>query len=104
MSMMPNTSVRPAASKNSMSPSCRPFRACSSNKIPIVSNQPCGLERRHLAVAHVGVGVVLEHGAQRAVGDAALAVLGDHAQVVVLDGEVVAVELEGTAAGVELGR
>src|SRR5262249_1300573 len=29
-SMMPNTSVRPAASRNSSSPNCKPFRHCST--------------------------------------------------------------------------
>ncbi len=29
--MMPNTSVRPAAIRNSMTPSCSPFRTCSRN-------------------------------------------------------------------------
>src|SRR5688572_10972942 len=33
MSMMPNTSVRPAASRNSISPNCRPFSDCSRIRI-----------------------------------------------------------------------
>ncbi len=31
MSMMPNTSVNPAASKNSMSPNCNPLSDCSTS-------------------------------------------------------------------------
>ena len=34
MSMIPNTSVRPAASRNSINPNCRPFSACSRIRIP----------------------------------------------------------------------
>src|SRR5258708_31285670 len=30
MSMMPNTSVSPAASRNSIKPSCSPFNSCSA--------------------------------------------------------------------------
>ena len=33
MSMMPNTSVSPAASRNSISPNCNPFRDCSTIRI-----------------------------------------------------------------------
>jgi hypothetical protein len=33
MSMMPNTSVRPAASRNSINPNCRPFSDCSTMRI-----------------------------------------------------------------------
>ena len=45
MSMMPNTSVRPAASRNSISPNCRPFSDCS--RIRIQDNQ--GRRRPSLA-------------------------------------------------------
>src|SRR6476646_7072846 len=31
--MMPNTSVSPAASRNSSRPNCRPFRHCSMNSV-----------------------------------------------------------------------
>src|SRR5262245_38487131 len=70
MSMMPNTSVRPAASRNSINPNCRPLRACSVMRIQD--------KLLHLAVLDVGVAVVLEHGADRLVDQAALRVLGDH--------------------------
>ena len=48
--------------------------------------------------------MVFEDRAQRAVGDAALGVLGDHTQVIVLDRIAVGVELEAAAHRVKLGR
>src|SRR3954469_12492023 len=95
--MMPNTSVRPAASRNSISPNCRPFSACSRIRI-----QDKAL--LHRAVLHVGVAAVLEDGADGLVDEASLRVLADHAQVVVLDWHLVAVELEGAAHRLEARR
>ena len=46
--------------------------------------------------------MVAEDLAQGLVGDAALGVLADHTQVVVLDRVLVVVELEGSAHGLEL--
>src|SRR5438067_11303360 len=41
--MMPNTSVRPAASRNSRSPNCRPLRNCSTRNIGIGARKSvCG--------------------------------------------------------------
>ncbi len=39
MSMIPNTSVRPAASRNSISPNCRPFSVCSRIRIPDIGRR-----------------------------------------------------------------
>src|SRR5688572_19398796 len=68
--MMPNTSVRPAASRNSVTPSCSPFSVCSAMRIrftnekgapgaPSMLATPLPL---HFAGRAVGVLVVLEHG------------------------------------------
>src|SRR5688572_21824725 len=103
MSMMPNTSVRPAASRNNIKPNCRPLSACSSTRMSMIASGPGRSVRGHLAGRRVGVGLGLEDGAQRPVGDAALRVAADHAQVVVLHREVVAVELEGAAHRFEPG-
>src|SRR5581483_11751161 len=103
MFMMPSTSVRPAASRNSMTPSWTPFSSCSRTSDTVMKKkgrgQPapfsfCG--RRpllHLAFLVVGVLVLVEHllhdlhlGAVRA------ALLGLQ-QVEVLDRRVVDVEL-----------
>src|SRR5262245_31788172 len=91
MSMMPNTSVRPAASRNSINPNCRPLRACSTIRTQVKA------WLLHLAFLDVRVAVVLEDRADGLVDEAPLRVLGDHAQVVVLDRVLVAVELEGAA-------
>src|SRR5688500_13198480 len=98
MSMMPNTSVRPAASRNSISPNCRPLSPCSRIRIQDRS------ALLHAAFLDVGIAVVLEHRADGLVHQAALRVLAHHPEIVVLDGILVAVELERAAHGVELGR
>src|SRR3990170_1169785 len=73
--MMPNTSVSPAAIRNSITPNCTPFRSCSKPRIRFIASKaqkrarwrralqawkaagsPC-----HLAVLVVGVLVVVEH-------------------------------------------
>src|SRR5262249_2221388 len=87
-SMIPNTSVSPAASRNTISPNGRPFRVCSKIRVAIAS-----LQR---TLARVRVRMVFEPRAQRAVGDAPLGVALHYAQVVVLDRESIAVELEGS--------
>src|SRR5215831_158363 len=105
MSMMPNTSVRPAASRNSISPNCRPFRNCSRMRTQDMQRGGRGTARTfllHRAVLHVGVAAVLEDRAHGLVDDAPLRVLADHAQVVVLDRGLVAVELERAAYRLEL--
>ena len=57
----------------------------------------------HPARAHVGVLVLFERGADQLVGDAALGVLADLAQIVVLHREVVGAVLEFAAQGLEAG-
>src|SRR6266850_5212298 len=95
MSMMPNTSVSPAASRNSISPNCRPFSDCSRIRIQDKTNL------LHGAVLHVGVAVILEDGADGLVDETPLGILADDAQVIVLDRELVAVELERPAHRLE---
>src|SRR5438270_8053768 len=97
MSITPNTSVRPAASRNSINPNCRPLRACSTT-----STAGSAL---HRAALHVGVAVVLQDRlVERLVDQAALAVAADRANVVVLDRILVAVELERPADRLEARR
>src|SRR5262245_30158043 len=79
MSMMPNTSVRPAASRNSINPNCRPLSACSTMRTQDTSSR----DLLHRAVLDVRVAAVLEDGADGFVHQAALRVLGDDAQVVI---------------------
>src|SRR5712692_990335 len=67
--MMPNTSVSPAAMRNSMTPNCRPFSSCSKRSAKFIKkgavapfwviqlfNSPL-----HLAVLVVRVLVLFEH-------------------------------------------
>src|SRR5207244_13534280 len=68
--MMPNTSVRPAASRNSITPSCSPFSVCSATRMRFMNKKgarsaPCRPPAPlplHLAVLRVGVLVIGEHG------------------------------------------
>src|SRR5882672_5386794 len=95
MSMMPNTSVSPAASRNSIRPNCTPFSVCSRMR---TQDMPRGGRRTastcllHRAILHVGVAVVLEDRSDSLVDDAPLRIPADDAQVVVLDRVLVAVE------------
>src|SRR5687768_5022550 len=93
MSMMPNTSVSPAARRNSISPNCRLFSDCSRRRIPDMNNSgtepeldraPSPNQLLHLAVFGPEVGQPVDYRADLLVDDAALVVLRDHAQVVVL--------------------
>src|SRR5215471_18183020 len=103
MSMMPNTSVRPAASRNSIRPNCRPFRNCSRMRTQD-TRFPDRCELLHRAVLHVRVAAVLEDRPDGLVDEPPLRVLADDAQVVVLDRVLVAVELERPAHRLELRR
>src|SRR5258706_874036 len=94
MSMMPNTSVRPAASRNSIRPNCTPFSACSRKRITDIQigdgarTNPGSVpefQLLHAAVFGPEVAVVLEDGADFAIDDAPLAILHERAHVVVLD-------------------
>src|SRR3954465_3469867 len=120
MSMIPNTNVSPAASRNSISPNCRPFSDCSKIRIQDMKKRAAknkiGVRPRffprcalldgslHIAFLDIGVAVVLEDGADGLVDEAPLAVLRHHAQVVVLDRHLVPVELERAAHRLEARR
>src|SRR5438874_12261397 len=114
MSMMPNTSVRPAASRNSISPNCTPFSDCSRKRIadtrsgtePELVRAPSPNSKLlHRAVFEPEVAVVLEDGADLAVDDAPLAVLDQRAHVVILDRRAVRRLLPRPARGLgALGR
>src|SRR5258706_4056083 len=110
--MIPNTSVRPAASRNSMTPSWRPLRICSNTRVikkeARSARASCSAVRRplplHLAVLAVRILVVRENGllhlhdrirACRRAGDRL-------EQIVVLDREMIVVEGELAARGFEI--
>src|SRR5574343_488850 len=88
-----------------MRPNCRPLRACS--RISWVMYGQGGGQGRplqaslHLALRHVGIGVVGEDGTHGLVGDAAIGILADGAQDVVLHRIMVGVELEVATHGFE---
>src|SRR5437870_6886413 len=99
MSMTPKISVRPAASRNNISPNCRPFSACSRTKIPVIAG---GL--LHRALLHVSVAVILEDRlVERLVDQSALAVGTNGAHVIVLDRILIRVEAKRSAHRIELG-
>src|SRR5437660_3558798 len=99
--MMPNTSVSPAAIRNSITPSCRPFRHCSATRSAVNA----GPRRRslHRTFLVVGVLVVLEDRLLDLHLDLAAAALDGLEQVEVLDGEVVRVVGELAAGRPEVG-
>src|ERR1043165_1779505 len=86
MSMMPNTSVSPAASRNSMRPNWMPFSPCSKKRIADINWGQTPINGLlHAAFAQPVVLVVLQDGGELLVDDAALAILDQRAHVVVLD-------------------
>src|SRR5688572_28584912 len=112
MSMMPNTSVRPAASRNSIRPNCTPFRVCSRKRVAVMQTKKGGASAPpfedlhwkclfHLAVFGPEVDVLGEHGADLLVDDAALLVLDQRAHVVVLDRRAVVGRLPVAARGLD---
>src|SRR5712664_4055028 len=99
--MMPNTSVSPAAIRNSITPSCRPFRHCSATRSAVNA----GPRRRslHLTFLIVGVLVILEDRLLDLHLDLAATALHGLQQVEVLDREVVRVVGELAARGPKVG-
>src|SRR6185503_16728374 len=103
--MMPSTSVRPAAIRNSVTPSCTPFSNCSKTRVqgikkgasprPSLSTWPAS--PLHLAVLVVRVLVLLEHRPLDAHLDVAARQLHRVQKIEVLDRVVVVVELERPA-------
>src|SRR3982751_1832800 len=91
--MMPKTSVKPAASKNSRTPYCRPLSSCAKTIVPFMS-----LER---ALRVVGIGLFGQRGCDELSGDVAAALDGFE-RIVVLHRQVVVVEREGAAHRLEL--
>src|SRR6185369_7203560 len=99
MSITPNTSVSPAASRYSMKPSCRPLSACSIRKRPLTAAL-----FGHLALLRIRVAAIpQDRFAERLVDQAALPVAAHRAHIVVLDRVLVVVEFEGSAHRVESG-
>src|SRR5664279_4304720 len=101
MSMTPNTSVSPAASRNSIRPNCSPFSDCSRMRTPGIvrpwrrGGEGARAASLHRAALHVRVAVVLQDRlVERLVDQSALAVAADGANVVALDRVLVGVELE----------
>src|SRR5690349_24865321 len=98
--MMPKTSVRPAAIRNSMTPNCSPLRHCSTTRSQFNGRARLPLHRTLLVV---GVLVVLEDGFLNLHLDVPARALHRAQQVEVLDGGVVDVERELAARGLEVG-
>src|SRR5258706_4253182 len=93
--MMPNTSVRPAAMRNSITPYCRPLRACSRT----ITGRSLPLHGTFLVVR---VLVVLEDGLLDLHLDVG-AGLDGFEKIEVLDGEVVDVVGIGAAGRLVVG-
>src|SRR5438874_1693392 len=88
--MMPNTSVSPAASRNSSTPYCRPLSSCASSSVAFIASS------LHGALRVVSVGVFLQRRGD--VLDRDLAALLHRLEgVVVLHRQVVVVEAERAA-------
>src|SRR6266487_7102630 len=126
MSMMPNTRVSHAASRNSISPNCSPFSDCSTIRIQDMKlemkmrrgNEKGEMRRGrftppsfsfkdflfHRTFLNISIAAVLEYRSHGLVDQASLRILPHHAQVVVLDRVLVAVEPERTAHRLELRR
>src|SRR3954467_13540742 len=87
MSMMPNTSVNPAASRNSIRPNWMPLSPCSRKSVAVIEEFVDGARTTllHAAFAQPVVLVCSKDGGDLAVDDAALAVLHQRTHVVVLD-------------------
>src|SRR3954467_9345479 len=87
MSMMPNTSVNPAASRNSIRPNWMPLSPCSRKSVAVIEEFVDGARTTllHAAFAQPVVLVRRKDGGDLAVDDAALAVLHQRTHVVVLD-------------------
>src|SRR2546422_6311956 len=122
--MMPNTSVSPAAIRNSITPNCRPFSSCSKRRAMKNGDRPhlfcytsLGGENKwglspftipihhsplHLAVLVVRVLVVLEDGLLDVHFDVAACGLLGAQQVEVLDRMVVDVVGEAAADRIEV--
>src|SRR5574337_1075368 len=98
-SITPNTSVSPAAIRNSSTPSCRPLRVWTTTS----ARGTVRWRSAHLAVLDVRVGHVAEHLLDDLGLVAAVGALRDLGQVEVLDGIVVGVEAELAAQRLEVG-
>src|SRR5262245_58750817 len=98
--MMPKTSVRPAARRNSITPNCRPLRTCSTTRRPVNAAPALPLHRTLLVVR---VLVVLEDGLLDLHLDLAAPALHRLQQVEVLDRRVVGVVGELAPGGLEVG-
>src|SRR6185369_7766511 len=104
--MMPKISVRPAANRNSNSPSCRPFRHCSKKSSMVGSPRVIGTAQRdggaddaaavpramrslHRALARLRVLPVLDGGLDGLERQHAVGILHRFLNVEVLDRELV---------------
>src|SRR5690242_7714900 len=100
--MMPSTSVRPAANRNSMMPNCSPFSVWTRTRVVLITPPPRvgsvpGRRSFHRAVLHIVVGEILDDDAVVLLIERALPIPRDDGRVEILDREMVAVEPEGTA-------
>src|SRR6478672_3944736 len=113
--MMPKTSVRPAASRNSSSPNCRPFRHCSINNSiglrrtmdgplgpsflppPVLRPAPLARSPLHRTLVVKLILTVLDDRGDGLEGEVAFRVLHHILQVKVLNRKMVVAVLVGTA-------
>src|SRR5881296_4379050 len=98
--MMPKTSVRPAAIRNSMTPNCSPLRHCSTTRSQF--NGPLRLPL-HRTLLIVGVLVVLEDRLLDLHLHLLAGPLHRSQQVEVLNRSVIDVEAELVSRGSEVG-
>src|SRR3954468_7083487 len=115
-SMMPNTSVKPAASRNSSSPNCSPFRNCSTissispttapqensgsaRAPPLLNESPRSL---HLAFVVEAILVVLDNSGNGFQRKLAIGVLHHVLQIEVLDRDMVLAVFERAAHRLEI--
>src|SRR5581483_10475319 len=102
--MMPNTSVSPAAIRNSMMPSCSPLSAWTARSCASITAARAACRAPSLQRAVLGVGVGLRGHHRAAAELQQLAVLAHgFVEVVVLDREAVVVELERPAHRLDVG-
>src|ERR1019366_2805121 len=115
--MMPNTSVNPAASRNSSRPNCNPFRNCSTTSSMDTLHRAerktaAARERRrrmgpeprslHRAFVVEAILIILDDGGDGLERELAVGVLHHVLQIEVLDRDVIIAELEGAAQRLEI--
>src|SRR5215212_5839862 len=102
-SITPKTRVSPAATRNSSTPNCRPFSACTSRRPVLMPRSVPPPPSAHAALGRPGVHVVLQHLAHGLGLELAVRTLRHAAQPEVLHRVVVGAEAEIATHGAEVG-